>query len=137
MRELIGKGAAGYIVKTTPKSELLEKIEKIIKESGKRQIVREILILDNDVAHLKMMRDVLIANNYKVKTVLNTMEAVDHIRNHHPNLFIIGADSSGEQPQAVYRSLEKIIRDERVIPLVMEETFFTPELVDRVSEALS
>ena len=82
------------------------------------------------------MRDNLLANNYKVKTVRNTVEAVEYIKNHHPNLFIIGRDSSGVAPQAVYESIDRIIRDERVIPLVMEENFFSTELIDRVKAAL-
>ena len=83
------------------------------------------------------MRAILTEQNYKVRVARTSMEAVDHIRNHHPNLFIIGRDSSGVSPQEVYESLDKIIRDERVIPLVMEENFFSPELIDRVKAALA
>ncbi len=137
VRELMGKGAAGYLVKTIPKGELLARIEKIFSERQSREIIQEILILDNDVEHLKSMRAILTEQNYKVRVVRTSMEAVDHIRKHHPNLFIIGRDSSGVSPQEVYESLDKIIRDERVIPLVMEENFFSPELIDRVKAALA
>ena len=137
VRELMGKGAAGYLVKTIPKGELLTRLEKIFSERQSREVIQEILILDNDVEHLKSMRAILTEQNYKVRVARNSMEAVDHIRNHHPNLFIIGRDSSGVSPQEVYESLDMIIREERVIPLVMEENFFTPELIDRVKQALS
>lgn len=137
VRELMGKGAAGYLVKTIPKGELLSRIEKIFSERQSREVIQEILILDNDIEHLKSMRSILAEQNYKVRAVRTSMEAVDYIRNHHPNLFIIGRDSSGVSPQEVYESLDKIIRDERVIPLVMEENFFSPELIDRVKQALS
>ncbi len=82
------------------------------------------------------MRETLTANNYKVKVVRSTVEAIDYIKNHHPNLFIIGRDSAGASPQEVYDSLDRIIREERVIPLVMEENFFSSELIDRVKGAL-
>ncbi len=137
VRELMGKGAAGYLVKTIPKGELLARIEKIFSERQSREIIQEILILDNDIEHLKSMRAILTEQNYKVRVARTSMEAVDHIRKHHPNLFIIGRDSSGVSPQEVYESLDKIIRDERVIPLVMEENFFSPELIDRVKAALA
>lgn len=137
VRELMGKGAAGYLVKTIPKGELLARIEKIFSERQSREIIQEILILDNDIEHLKSMRAILTEQNYKVRVARTSMEAVDHIRKHHPNLFIIGRDSSGVSPQKVYESLDKIIRDERVIPLVMEENFFSPELIDRVKAALA
>ncbi len=137
VRELMNKGAAGYLVKTIPKSELLARIEKVFNESTSREVTPEVLILDNDVEHLKQMRDNLTANNYKVKVVRTTVEAVEYIKEHHPNLFIIGRDQSGVNPQTVYESLSSVIRSEKVVPLVMEETFFTSELIDRVNAALS
>ncbi len=136
VRELMNKGAAGYLVKTIPRSELIARIEKAFASGMKREKTQEVLILDNDVARLKDMRNNLMDNNYKVKVVRTTVEAVDHIRSHHPSLFIIGHDSTGVSPQEVYESLSRVIRDERVIPLVMEESFFTSELIDRVHAAL-
>ena len=43
VRELMGKGAAGYLVKTIPKGELLARIEKIFNESESREVIQEIL----------------------------------------------------------------------------------------------
>ena len=139
VRELMNKGAAGYLVKTIPKGELLSRIEKIFASSaeGRRVATPEVLILDNDIDNLKSMRESLTANNFKVKVVRTSVEAVDHIKSHHPNVFIIGHDSSGVEPSVVYDSLESVIRKERVIPLVMEENFFSTELVERVNDALN
>lgn len=137
VRELMNRGAAGYLVKTIPKSELLARLEKVFSEDRGREVTREILILDNDVELLKDMRSNLLANDFKVKVVRTSVEAVDHIRTHHPSLFIIGHDSHGAPPREVYQSLSEVIRNERVIPLVMEENFFTSELIDRVNEALN
>lgn len=137
VRELMNKGAAGYLVKTIPKGELLARLEKIFSENTKRCVTPEVLILDNDIENLKKMRESLSANNFKVKVVRTSVEAVNHIKDHHPNVFIIGHDSSGVSPSDVYDSLESVIRQERVIPLVMEENFFSTELIDRVNNALN
>lgn len=137
VRELMNKGAAGYLVKTIPKGELLARLEKIFSENTKRSVTPEVLILDNDIENLKKMRESLSANNFKVKVVRTSVEAVNHIKDHHPNVFIIGHDSSGVSPSDVYDSLESVIRQERVIPLVMEENFFSTELIDRVNNALN
>lgn len=137
VRELMNKGAAGYLVKTTPKGELLERLEKVFAEQDSIVTTCEVLILDNDIDRMKEMRDILIANNFKVKVTRTTVDAVDFIKNHHPNLFIIGGDSVGASPNEVYGSLEQVIREEHVIPLVMEESFFTTELIDKVNAALS
>ncbi len=136
VRELMGKGAAGYLVKTIPKGELLTRIEKIFAEGGKPKRAKEILILDNDIEQLKAMRDNLTANSFKVKVVRSSVEAVEHIKSHHPDLFIIGKDSSGVSPQEVFDSLAELVRAEHVTPLVMNENFFSTELIDRVNEAL-
>ena len=136
VRELMGKGAAGYLVKTIPKSELLARLEKIFNEGTIGKKNKEVLIIDNDITRLKSMRDNLIAEGYKVKVVRSSVEAVDHIRNHHPDLFVIGRDSTGVSPQEVFESLESIIRKEGVIPLVVEENLFSSELIDKVKEAL-
>ena len=136
VRELMAKGAAGYLVKTIPKGELLTRIERIFAEGGKRKKAAEVLILDNDVAQLKEMRDNLAANNFRVKVVRSTVEAVEHIKSHHPQLFIIGRDSAGVEPREVFESLGELIRTEHVAALVMEENFFSTELIDRVNKAL-
>lgn len=136
VRELMNKGAAGYLVKTIPKSELLSRLEKIFSESTNREVTPEVLILDNDIERLKKMRDDLLKNGYKVKAVRTSVEVAEYVKNHHPNLVIIGRDSSGAEPLEVYDSLEKIIRAERVKSLIMEDSFFSTELVERVREAL-
>ncbi len=136
VRELMNKGAAGYLVKTIPKSELLSRLEKIFNESTNREVTPEVLILDNDIERLKKMRDDLLKNGYKVKAVRTSVEVAEYVKNHHPNLVIIGRDSSGAEPLEVYDSLEKIIRAERVKSLIMEDSFFSTELVERVREAL-
>ena len=61
VRELMGKGAAGYLVKTIPKSELLARLEKIFNENASRIRNKEVLILDNDIERLKSMRGSLTA----------------------------------------------------------------------------
>ena len=136
VRELMAKGAAGYLVKTIPKGELLARLEKIFTDEERKASVIEILILDNDVSHLKSMRETLLSNDYKVKVARSIIEAVDYIKSHHPDMFIIGRDSAGTSPQEVYESVASVVKKEGVVPLIMEETFFTSELVDRVKRAL-
>jgi CheY-like chemotaxis protein len=136
VRELMAKGAAGYLVKTIPKGELLSRIEKVFAEGGRVKKATEVLILDNDINQLKEMRDNLTANNFRVKVVRSSVEAVEHIKAHHPKLFIIGRDSAGVEPREVFETIGELVRAEHVIPLVMEENFFSTELIDRVNEAL-
>ncbi|MCR5672645.1 MAG: response regulator [Lachnospiraceae bacterium] len=136
VRELMSKGASGYLVKTIPKRELLTRLEKIFSEEKKNEVTKEILILDGDIKRLKEMRDDLMVGGYKVKVVRHTVEAADHIKNHHTDLFIIGSDDMGAEPRDLYSSLEPVIREAGVIPLVMEESFFSTELLEKVDKAV-
>lgn len=136
VRELTAKGAAGCIVKNIPKEELIAQLTKVFSDEEKRASVIEILILDDDIAHLRSMRDTLLTNDYKVKVVRCTFDAVEYIKTHHPNMFIIGRDQSGLAPREVYDSIASTIRSEGVVSLLMEDTFFTSELVDLVKRAL-
>lgn len=136
VRELMQKGAAGYIIKTTPKGELLERVRKIFDKSGHRKNSVEILILHDDTAVLKNMRDTLTGAGYRVKVVRNMLEATEYIIGNQPALFIIGHDEAGVGPNAVYESLESIMKKNRVAGIVMDVQFFSQELLDRVSTAL-
>ena len=136
VRELMSKGAAGYLVKTIPKRELLTRLEKIFSEEKKNEVSKEILILDGNIKRLKEMRDDLMAGGYKVKVVRQPVEAADHIKNHHVDLFIIGSDDMGAAPRDLFSSLEPVIREAGVIPLVMEESFFSTELIEKVNEVV-
>ena len=136
VRELMNRGAAGYLVKTIPRTELLAKIRKVFEENRTVKASYEVLVMDDDVSRLKEMRDSLIAGDYKVKAVRGSMEAVEYIRTHHPDVFVIGRDSSGVPAQEVFGSLDRVLREERVIPVVMEERFFSSEFIERVRTAL-
>ncbi|MCR5687402.1 MAG: response regulator [Lachnospiraceae bacterium] len=135
VRELMGKGAAGYLVKTTPKSELLARLEKIFSE-GIGRMPTSVLILDSDIDTLRKMRTILTDSDFRVKAVRSTMEAAEYIMAHRPNVFIIGSDQSGAKPQEVYDSLESEIRSCQVVPILIGEDFFATELIDRVKAAL-
>lgn len=136
VRELIQKGAAGYLVKTTPKGELVSRINKILSSFYKREMSGEVMILHDDIEVIKQMRDTLVEAGYKVKPVRNMMEAMEYMRSHHPNIFVIGNDSTGVGPREIYDSLSNVIHEERVVAILMESPFFSSELLDRIRENL-
>lgn len=136
VREVLQKGAAGYIVKATPNEELIAKINHILEKNVPREVVAEIMILHSDSAVLKPMRETLTEAGYKVKLVKNMLEAIEYMRSKHPNIFIIGSDSACESPQEIYDSLSHVMHEERVVGILMEKPFFSQELLDKVRENL-
>lgn len=136
VRELMNKGAAGYIVKTTPKDEFLEHVRKVLDKSCHRKCCVEIMIMHDETAELKNMRDTLVGAGYKVKIARNMLEATEYIISNQPALFIIGHDDKGVDPREVYESLKDIMKKNRVVGIVMDVRLFSQELLDRVSKAL-
>lgn len=136
VRNVISKGAAGYIIKTTPKGEMIEKVKKIFEKAEQRKLSVEIMILHGDIIVVKTMRDTLVGAGYKVKLVKNMMEATEYIKNHQPAIFIIGQDSAGATPEQIFEALSQIMHEHHVEEILMDKQFFSRELLDRVESVL-
>lgn len=136
VRDVLLKGAAGYIIKTTPKQELIERVNKIFEKAAKRQTAMEVMIMHEDMVVVKTMRDTLLGAGYKVKIVKNMVDAADYITIHKPGVFVIGYDSAGTTPSQVKEALLDVMRENHVAPVLMEKQFFSKELLDNVILAL-
>lgn len=136
VRKVMQKGAVGYIVKTTPVDEIVARINDFLNKSSERKSQAEVMILHADLDALKIMRDTLADNGYKVKIVKNMVEAAEYMKKHHPQLFLIGHDSAGVSPGGIYESLSSVMYNEGVVGVLMEKQLFSQELLDIVSKAL-
>jgi len=137
VRELMQKGAAGYIIKTTPKSELLEKVDKFLAAGSKKPESQEILILEGDVRSLKSMRDTLVEAGYQVKAVRTMLEAANYSDVHDVDLIVIGRDLTGNKPQEIHDSMSALVRRRGIRTLVMEQQYFSDELLENVNRVLT
>lgn len=136
VREVLQKGAAGYIVKAMPNEELIAKINNILEKNVPRECFAEIMILHYDSDVLRPMKETLTGAGYKVRIVRNMLEAIEYMRSRHPNIFIIGSDLTCKSPQEIYDSLSYVMREEHVVGILMEKPFFSQELLDKVRENL-
>ena len=136
VRNVMLKGAAGYIVKTIPKRELIEKVNKILEKVSKEEKSAEIMILHGDIEEIKSMRATLMEAGYKVKLVKNVMDAVGYMKSHRVGAFIIGRDNSAAAPSEVYETVSETLKQQRVAGIIMENKFFSQELLDVVKDAL-
>lgn len=138
VRELMQKGAAGYIIKTVPKNELLERIEKFMNSSNNNNAkASEIVVLEGNVKALKMMRDTLTEAGYIVKPLRTMVEAANYIDAHATDLLIIGEDATGTKPSEIHKSMSAIIRRRGIRTLEMERRYFSEELLENVARVMS
>lgn len=137
VRDVMAKGAAGYIAKNLSKNELLEKVSGFfVKPAAERNVSNEILVVDGNIEVLKDIRAILMNNGYKVKAITSIIEAIAYAKNHHPALMIMGRDAAGSDPEKIFDDVAPMLRSERVPVILMKNKFFEEELLEKVGNAL-
>lgn len=136
VRDLKQKGAAGYIIKTTPKGEIIDKVNMILESKESREVAPRVLIIEGNVETLKGMRETLINGGYIVKAIRKVVDAFEYIEAHQPNLVIVGRDITGAEPKEIYAQLSSVFRSSNVRGMVMDTPLFSSELLEKVTKAL-
>lgn len=134
VRKVTEKGAADCIIKTIPKDELVERVEKLIIDKKNRETITDVLILSGNVKELKSIKSSFEADAFKVKTVNTVMEVVDILKFYNPKLFVIGVDKMGNKPQLVYENLAEMLRSKSIRSIVIDKPYFDLELIDRAKK---
>ena len=137
VRELKAKGAIGYIIKTTPKGELIERLEQILSETADKQVKKSILVVEGNTSNLKSIRETLLEADYEVKAVRTMLEAVGQLNAYTPHLIIIGNDLNGATAMDIYGYLGDTLRKKDIQALTMDQLYFSKELLDKVDKALA
>ena len=90
VRAVLDAGAAGYIVKTSPKGEMLDKIEKIFQGHSSIEKKKELLLCAADIPLLTARRKTFEAAGYKVQLMNSVGSALEFIKAHPVDLVILG-----------------------------------------------
>lgn len=89
VREVMDRGAAGYLLKTSPRSEIVDKIERVLADYNKLEKLKEILVVGKNVNLLVEIRNLLEDEFKHVQLVNNTLTAIEYVRTHPLDLVII------------------------------------------------
>ncbi len=95
VREAIEKGAAGYMVKTSSKSDIAAKIDKVLAEYDQINNTKDILVVGKNISLLSDLRNNLEDDYCSVQLMNNTLTAIEYVRSHPLDLVIL-CDGSGE-----------------------------------------
>lgn len=135
VREVMEHGAAGFVVKTAPKSELLEKIEKIyLAYEGLKERTKT-LIIYHDLLTLKNMRNIL-SEICQVTLCPTMLEAVEQLRKKEVKLVVIGEDEMGVDPETIRNKLTEMFGQNAYRFLVLEEHFDPDEFYKKVGQMI-
>lgn len=136
VREVMEQGAAGYFVKTAPKTELLKRVELVFSEYSRKPNGQTLLIVHKDVNLLREMRTELEAVSYKTYLVNSAIQAVELLRKKHIDLMILGCDESGVSPIQLLAQIRHAQPIEQFPVLLMEKPFEKDELIAKVGELI-
>lgn len=82
------KGADGVIAKPLRKEVLTEKISAILKYKSKVEKHKKILVIDDDVNFLRIMK-IYLRERYDVMAISTTRTAIEYLRTHTPDLILL------------------------------------------------
>lgn len=96
----------------------------------------EILVLVGDKHRLLEIHETIEKAGYKVACARTMVEALEYLKVFSPAVVVIGTDLYKTDSQSIYNHLKDTIRQKGIQSLLLENTMFTDELVDRVKDAL-
>lgn len=132
VRGVIGRGAAGYVVKNSPKEELLKTIERLLNEYEREKHGKSILIISDKLDYFKDAGLRLKEAGYLVSCALNMYQAAEIIRVRIPDCIIAGYDEMGTGPTDVISELGRYAGISEVRTVAMEELIPADEIVEKV-----
>ena len=128
VREAMEKGAAGYILKTAPKNELIERVKQIFFEYVGSRIKPHVLAIGNDPTTLRIAKIDLESCDYRVTCVFSVAEALDVLKQETVDAFLIMEPIIGVKEEQIYETICKRLAV-RSLPVVYGADSFTNEIL--------
>ncbi len=136
VREAMEKGAAGYILKTAPKAEMIDRVKQIFFEYVGSRIKPHVLVLGNDPTTLRIAKLDLESGDYRATCVFSVTEALDVLRRETVDAFLIAEPIIGIPEQEIYETICRKL-GARSLPVVYGADSFTKEiLLDKVGKMI-
>lgn len=128
VREVTEKGAAGYLIKTAPQQELVEKVKQIFFDHAGSRIKPHVLVLGNDATALRIAKLDLEAGDYRVTCVFSVLEALDVLKQEAVDAFLILEEILHIREQEIYETICRRL-NVRSLPVVYGAGSYTKEIL--------
>lgn len=89
VREVMEKGAAGYMLKTSPKDDIVDKVNKVLEQYVDLEKMKDILVVGKNVNLLVEIRNIVEDDYKRVQLMNNTLAAIEYVRTHPLDLVIL------------------------------------------------
>lgn len=136
VREAIEKGAAGYIVKTAPKMEILTKIRETFREySGQKNLVNAV-VLGNDIQYIKPVKLAMESAGYNVRVALSVTDAIKELKRSEADVLIITDPFIYARETEAYDTICSYFKGVKVPVVFCENDFSRESILDKVGKAI-
>ncbi len=136
VREAMEKGAAGYLIKTAPKAELIERVKQIFFEYAGSRIKPHVLVLGNDATSIRIAKLDLEAGGYRTTCVFSVIEAMDVLRQETVDAFLILEPILHVREQEIYETICAKL-EVRSLPVVYGAQSYSKDiLLDKVGKVV-
>jgi len=134
VRDVIGKGASGYVVKTIPKAELLLKIEKFFKEFESGEEKDNVLIVDKNLDLLKKLNEEFKGSDYNLIFTTKLLCALETLSYKRIGCVLLGSEEMGIDKNLMKEKMSKLVKGKKDIFVLLEENMDISEIVSKVGE---
>lgn len=136
VREAIEKGAAGYIVKTAPKIEVLTRIREVFRERSGQKNLNSTVILGDDILHINSVKLAMESAGYRVRVALSITDAIKELNHDETNVLIITGPFLYSSEQDAYETICSYFKGTRIPVVFCEESFSRESILEKVGKVI-
>lgn len=136
VREAIEKGAAGYIVKTAPKMEILTKIREMFREQTGQKNIISTVILGNELSHIKSVKSIMETLGYRVRVAFSITDAIKELKRDETDVLIMIDPLSYSGEQEAYDTICSYFKGSKIPVVFCENDFSRESILDKVGKVI-
>ena len=136
VREAIEKGAAGYIVKTASKIEILARIREVFREKSGQKNVTSTIILGSDISHINSVKIAMESAGYRARVALSIADAVKELNHDETNVLIFAEPFVYCSEQEAYDAVSSYFKGSKIPVVFCDEVFSRESILEKVGKAV-
>lgn len=136
VREVIEKGASGYLVKTASKMEILARISEIFREQDGQKNPKRAIVLGGDPKHIQAVRIIMESANYDVVVSLSIIDCIKELKAFDTDVLIITEPLGYADEREAYKSICSYFDDVKIPVMYCDNTFSGESILDKVGRVL-
>lgn len=136
VREAIEKGAAGYIVKSAQKIEILTRIREIFQERSGHKNLTSAVVIGYSIQHISSVKLAMESAGYRVRVALSITDAIKELKHDETDVVIMVEPFSYCGEEEAYNTICSYFRGTRIPVVYCNEVFSRESILEKVGKAI-